>query len=237
MTNCTTMAIDHDLPASGLSEWIGKNKTFEKVPQDVQYALMKRLDLSADAIHLLPANSLPVPQLLEFSAPRLVDGLQIISPASCFTDLEINTTVVSLLTFDIPSTSFVQKLCAAAGQAILDGKTSLRDWRNSDRYLPLEAIEFWQWLMDVIHAQKAWNRALRWLDDQVKRNPTLEALQGRVKQILIRVAWRKPFSTLGNFATSVWGLSWSKATPEADSKVEDLAQGNLAFIKSPQVHA
>ncbi|TFY51253.1 hypothetical protein EVG20_g11086 [Dentipellis fragilis] len=185
-----------------LSQWIRAGKVFNASPQSVRNALAERISLSADARALLPSNDTTISDFLEFRAPRLVKTLQIVSPASCFSDIQANKTVLSMLQDDVPLPAFVSALRSVAGQAILDGKVSIRDWRHSGIFLPLDAIGLWQDMAKIIEAQQAWVKACFWLEKQVQRNPALKDHQDRVERTLAHVPWNQVLGRLGNFISS-----------------------------------
>jgi hypothetical protein len=85
-------------------------------------------------------------------------------------------------------------LMAHAGQAMLDGKTSVQHWDKKDIYLPFHALGMWDLILEAGTAKKAWQDALMWLDRQ--RDIPIQYI-GRVMKLLGTVPWKDYVKGLG----------------------------------------
>ncbi|KAF8902547.1 hypothetical protein CPB84DRAFT_1746559 [Gymnopilus junonius] len=122
-----------------LSSWMNSGKLYKDVPDFVSDELLHRLSLSEKLERLLPPPTLTISELLDFDIPPIQDTAIFRSVKSCFSNIEPQYTNVFL----------VKRLREEAGQAMLDGKVSIVDWKNKDVYLPFEVLSFWDYLHDA----------------------------------------------------------------------------------------
>jgi len=186
---------DDDSSEGDLSTWIGCGKRYSNVPAFVSNALLRLVSVSETSKPLLPSRTLKVSELLQMSLPAVSSASVFLSPSSCFTDVEPNVTTAFLLGRTIPSVAFVTKLRGAAGQAMLDGKKSIRDWKSRDTYLPFESLGVWSDLTEASTAQMSWKTALAWLKSQ---NSIPQILGDRVNAILDAAVWHGRLPGLGS---------------------------------------
>ncbi|KDR83159.1 hypothetical protein GALMADRAFT_206799 [Galerina marginata CBS 339.88] len=173
--------------------WIRKGKAYKDVPDFVSEELCRRLTLPEDALAVLPAQKLSISQLIESRFSMQVQMLQIGTPSSCFSEREPNTSLTSLLLRPVPSRKFIQQLQACSGQAMLDGKVSVKDWTQKDVYVPFSVLTWWNYLHDAISAKQAWLRAKEWLKKLNLKGDRNQEILKRVNLVLAKVAWHGSF--------------------------------------------
>lgn len=182
--------------SSNISGWIGKGKIYEDIPSFISKELLQRLEIPHNARDLLPSDTQPISVLITMEFPP-VRTLTLVHPSSCFSDREPNTTVDTLWERPVPSREFINKLRSLAGQAMLDGKTSIRDWMQKENqiYLPFSALKFWSMLLDCISTKLSWTRAMTWFRDQ--RLPS--NLIARIETTITQIPWNGSIRSLGGF--------------------------------------
>ncbi|KAJ8690007.1 hypothetical protein PTI98_012852 [Pleurotus ostreatus] len=200
------ISVDNDVPsdqanspATSLDLWIGKGRKYVDVPKLVSSELSRRVSLSAASRNLLPPDHISIAQLLHYQPPHLSQANQFIIPSSCFSAEPHNTGAGWLCDNPIPSRDFLNKLRNESGQAMLDGKKSIRYWAATHVYLPFEALGFWALLTDLHDARQIWISAKRWLDTHSIASDTSQ--QRRFKLVLERTTWRGLIPRLGRSAS------------------------------------
>ena len=108
-----------------LSLWIGQQKEYCNVPEYVSNELCRRTAPLPLVLGLLPPASLPVLQLLEFPAPRIMGTIPSTMPNTLFSVYEATHTSLECCQMPVPTRNFLRQLRASAGQAMLDGKVSI----------------------------------------------------------------------------------------------------------------
>ncbi|KAF5331103.1 hypothetical protein D9619_006031 [Psilocybe cf. subviscida] len=191
-----------------LEKWIGKSKNYKNVPLAVSAELLRRLALSDEESALLPDKNLNIPQLINVSIPSVEPFLSYSkgsAPASCFTSRSPTLTLSDIAGQRVPHLDLLNALRDAAGQAMLDGHISIRDWRDksSTHCLPFNAITFWRRLHKAAEAQEKWSLALHWLKRQVIPADIIT----RVEEAISRTPWKGEIRSLGELGLSLTHLS------------------------------
>jgi hypothetical protein len=94
-----------------------------------------------------------------------------------------------------PSHDILKVLRSCAGQAMLDGKVSVQHWDNINIFLPFDALGMWALIVEADTAKKAWQEALRWLDQQQE---ILTQYIAWVMKLLGTVPWNDYVKGLGS---------------------------------------
>ena len=176
--------------------WIGQGKQYRDVPEFVSAELCRRMSaLPAAEMLLLPSPMLPVMHLLDFPTPPITPSLKGIDAEAIFSHNKATHTSSKCLQLPSPSHEILQMLRACAGQAMLDGKTSVQHWDKRDIYLPFDALGMWDLILEASTAKKAWQDTLTWLDRQ--REVPIQYF-GRVMKILGTVPWKDYVKGLGS---------------------------------------
>ncbi|KAJ7205707.1 hypothetical protein GGX14DRAFT_397402 [Mycena pura] len=116
----------------------------------------------------LPPTSLP--QLLEWDLPPQTDVVVNgdLQPSQYFLSEEPCGNIEDILfklPLAVPPRRLVNNLNAAAGQAVIEGKTSVCTPGNPQVKLPLWVLTYWTYLLDASDAQKTWKAVMRWVKD------------------------------------------------------------------------
>jgi len=171
-------------------KWIQRGLKYQTVPFHVINAHLHALNIPETAPPL-PCSSVPITEFLCLTLP--IQSVNIITskPDQWFSNGPPKEDMSILLTHPIPNMEFLAQLKATAGQAWLDGATSVVDKRFDDSQdrLPLWVISYWIKLGAVVGTQAEWRRAKRWIEDN-SRGPSF------------------PFKTLDNlFSLLGWDMS------------------------------
>lgn len=179
-----------------LNDWIGTGKIYKDVPHFITEMLLQKLSMLEEQ-SIFPSSTLSIHQLLATHFSLQIQPIQLVSPSDCFSDIEPNTDLNDLLHRSIPSNVFLTRLRDMAGQAMLDGKRSIKDWTRKDVYLPFSALTFWYSLLRAAISKKAWQNAQAWLTKQ-KIPPDLLS---RINHVFASTSWADSISSLGSFVT------------------------------------
>ncbi|KAF8959326.1 hypothetical protein BDZ97DRAFT_1923016 [Flammula alnicola] len=211
--------------STSLHDWIGKEKAYKDVPTFVSQELLRRVALSDVEQAFLPSKTLPISSLLAIKFTQ-VQTLTLVLPASCFSEKEPNTLLNALLEWPLPSREYVNKLRDLAGQAMLDGKNSIKEWTRKDKqiYLPFSSLTFWSLLHDALAAKISWERGLGWVKQQ-KIPPTLAT---RVEAVINRVPWTGSVTSLGGFLSSITDMALFLSREMLSDSHVDLMLARLA---------
>jgi hypothetical protein len=177
-----------------LTLWIGQQKQYHNVPNFVSNELSRRTAALPSVTALLPPASLPVIQVLNFTIPIPMDPLKN-TPNNSFSFHKPTHASSECFLLPVPLTPFLNKLKACAGQAMLDGKTSVQHWNRADIFLPFDALGTWALIIEVYTAKERWNRALQWMKSYHQTIP--KQYIERVMDILHRVPWKDFIKGLG----------------------------------------
>ncbi|KAH9015478.1 hypothetical protein EDB84DRAFT_1679909 [Lactarius hengduanensis] len=188
-----------DLTADKLGDvnlWIGQGKRYHNVPSYVSDELCRRMSAVPAVTPLLPSPSLSVFLLLDFPTPPITKLRQCVDPEAAFSFNNATHTSSECLQLPAPSRTILNTLMACAGQAMLDGKISIRHWTHPDIFLPFDALGTWGLIVEADIAKKAWSNAMGWMNEQHKNIP--EQYMSRVTTLLHTVPWNSHIKGLGS---------------------------------------
>ncbi|KAF8197121.1 hypothetical protein BJ912DRAFT_923213 [Pholiota molesta] len=188
-----------DLRLPLIDDWIGKGKTYKNVPDFVAQELLQRLAIPDSIEALLPSSMLSVRQLLAIPIPPQIQPPPGISPLACFSETAPNVNLSDLPHTPIPPNIFVIQLRRVAGQAMLDGQRSIKDWSRADVYLPFSVISIWSSLLQAVVSKIAWQNAEAWLAKQKECLSAVPTLIPRINYILASTSWKGRVTSLGSF--------------------------------------
>lgn len=187
-----------DLTVSEIGDvnvWIGQGKRYQNVPEYVAKELCRRTSALPTGTSLLPSPRLPVLHLLDFPTPPITPLLQGIDAEAMFSHTRATHTSSECVQLLAPSPSILKALRACAGQAMLDGKTSVQHWDKRDVFLPFDALGMWGLILEADAAKNTWRDALTWLDQQ-HDTPTQDI--ARVMKLLGTIPWKDYVRGLGS---------------------------------------
>lgn len=178
-----------------LSLWIRQGRQYHNVPEYVSTELSRCTSPLPTETSLLPSPLLPIIHLLDFPTPPITPSLKGINAEATFSHNEATHTSSECLRLPAPSHGILQVLRACAGQAMLDGKTSVQHWDKRDVFLPFDALGMWDLVLEADTAKEAWSDALAWLYQQ--RNIPIQYI-GQVTKLLGIVPWKDYVKGLGS---------------------------------------
>jgi hypothetical protein len=182
-----------------LSLWIGQKKTYHDMPTYVSNELCQCTSVLPSAMAHLPSESLPVLQLLEVTTPQVTESFQNIKPDDLFMFYEATHTSSECFQLPAPSGAFLNQLCACAGQAMLDGKTSIQHWDKRYTFLPFDTLGTWAQILKIDAAKKAWFGAIQWMMGCPKIIPGKYVTC--IMLLLCQVPWSEYIKGLGSALT------------------------------------
>jgi len=182
-----------------LNLWIGQQKKYCNVPNFVSNELCRHTSPLHSVLELLPPTSLPVLQLLEFPTPRIMGTIPSTMPDALFSFHGATHTSLECCQLPAPTSDFLWQLRASVGQAMLDGKVSIRHWDREDIFLPFDALGTWAFILEINTAKKAWIDVLHWMEEQ--HHTILEEYTARIKSLLCQVPWKEFIKGLGSGLT------------------------------------
>ncbi|KAJ3503541.1 hypothetical protein NMY22_g18215 [Coprinellus aureogranulatus] len=186
-----------------LNDWIGKGRVYKDPPKAVSDEVIRLVSLPiSDISSLLPG--LPdavIIQLVQYSLPSQSACAFPSTPSfSCSAPDMTLTDFLNCANCCIPTVTTIQNLRQEAGQAILDGNSSISvvystggPQGTTPKHLPLSVLGLWDYLSRAIHAQAVWRDGVRWvitapgLDDRILT---------RALALMHRVPWAEGISTL-----------------------------------------
>lgn len=183
-----------------LSLWIGQQKEYHNVPAYVSNELCRRTSPLPSVLELFPSASLPVLELLGFPTPRITDTALAIPPDEVFSFNEATHSSLECCQLPAPTRKLLRQLRASAGQAMLDGKVSIRHWHKGDVFLPFDALGTWAFILEIDTAKKAWIDALHWMEEHHHTIP--EEYMARIMSLLGQVPWKDHVKGLGSGLTT-----------------------------------
>ena len=175
--------------------WIGQGRRYQNVPEYVAKELCRRTSALPTETSLLPSPQLPVLHLLDFPTPPVTPSLKDIDAEAMFSSTIATHTSSECLQLLAPSPNILKALKSCAGQAMLDGKTSVQHWDKRDVFLPFDALGMWGIILEADAAKNAWRDALAWLDQQ-HNAPT--PYIARVTKLLGTIPWKDYVKGLGS---------------------------------------
>ena len=178
-----------------VNTWIGQGKTYHDVPEYVSRELCHRISAPPTVTSLLPSPWLPVIHLLDFPTPQVTQSLKGVDAEAVFSHNGATHPSSEYLWLPAPSRSILEALLACAGQAMLDGKTSVQHWDERDVFLPFDALGMWDLILEADSSKKAWQGALAWLDQQ--HGIPIQHI-ARVMKLLGTVPWKDYIKGLGS---------------------------------------
>jgi len=162
--------------SSYIDEWIKNGKAYRDVPHFISLELQRRVATPPEAEALLPNPSLPISGLLSAVFCQQIQTLQFVVPSSCFSEHPPNTSPFQdLLQRPIPNPDIIRWLRSHAGQAMLDGKCSIKDWTRGI-YFPFSVLGSWSSLHEAATAKVAW------------RIPIMRTISIRIKRITLSLS-------------------------------------------------
>ena len=174
--------------------WIGQGKQYLNVPAYVSKELCHRTTALPMETSLLPSALLPVIHLLDFPLPPITTS-QCLDAEALFSHNAATHTSSECLRLPSPSPGILRALRACAGQAMLDGKISVRHWDKRDVFLPFDALGMWALIVEANTAQNAWRNALRWFHRQQEMPMEYAA---KITNLLGTVSWKDYIKDLGS---------------------------------------
>ncbi|KAG1722730.1 uncharacterized protein EDB91DRAFT_1088025 [Suillus paluster] len=189
-------ALSH-LPAA--SRWINRGQIFPDtlpLPDDLRQLCAAILTIPDGMLtSLLPRDDISVASLINHRLPQI--AMWPFDQSIQF-DEDLPTATVDPQG-QIPPVPYIERLGNEFGQALLDGKRSIRDPRNLNTLLPLWVIEFW-WALHSAHEHKThWVKAARWIREKQKTGRDLELFR-EAETLLRLLPWNR--SLRGPAATS-----------------------------------
>ncbi|KDQ60705.1 hypothetical protein JAAARDRAFT_45525 [Jaapia argillacea MUCL 33604] len=198
MTFMTRVLTRRDEKKFVSSEWVGQGKTYVDVPSHVSDELCRRLEIPPNAKRLLPADSLPIAELITFPLPDISTASEAIHLLAAFSHHPPNVSIEAISARSIPPLRVLQHLRASAGQAMLDGMLSIHDQEHDDSFLPFSIISYWLALHPTIQQRDNWARALEWLKGlPVSACPELVEVRRQVVEALSRTGWKDEIAGCG----------------------------------------
>lgn len=182
-----------------LSLWIGQQKKYHNVPTYVSNELCQRTSVSPSVLAHLPSESLPVLRLLDLTTPHVTESFQNVKPEDLFMFHVATHTSLECFQLPTPSNTLLNRLHACAGQAMLDGKTSIQHWERRDVFLPFDVLGTWAHILKIDAAKKAWFRAMQWVSGCPKSIPGEYVT--RIMSLLRQVPWNEYIKGLGSALT------------------------------------
>ncbi len=162
---------DCDLPAFKASEWIGTNRPYVNVPEEVSNAKNRCLEVPTSFSSQFPSPTLSVVDVLAFTLPEMSNGI-VTSKTALWFSKDIPTTAPDCLWMrPVVSESYLKVLERDFGQAWLDGAQSMIDPRfNSGRdRLPLWMLGFWRKMVNIIRDRQQWKHSIQWLQSEKEK--------------------------------------------------------------------
>jgi hypothetical protein len=170
--------------------WVGQGKRYHDVPDFVSNELCRHTSTLTTEMSLLPSPSIPVLRLLNFPTPPITTVLQGIKAEELFSHNTATHTSLECLQLPAPSHGILKSLRACAGQAMLDGKISVRHWDHDGIFLPFNALGTWTLIVEADTAKNAWRDGLRWLDQQHRDEGTSTQYISCVAKLLGALPWK-----------------------------------------------
>ena len=178
-----------------VNTWIRQGKTYHDVPEYVSRELCCHISAPPSAISLLPSPQLPIIHLLDFPTPQITLSLKVVDAEATFSYSGATHPSSECLSLPAPSCGILKALLACAGQAMLDGKTSVQHWDKRDVLLPFDALGTWELILEADSSKKAWRGALTWLDQQ--HGLPIQYI-GQVMKLLGIAPWKDYVKGLGS---------------------------------------
>lgn len=180
------------------SEWIGRGKSWPlKPPRPLHQAIEASLQIPELFRVAIPKPQITVNNLLKFPLPKPGSGSDPSTLSSYFTtDPNGTLSIHDLLEIPLPSRTLVQKIHTEWCQAFLDGKTSLVDWRFSQRgkVYPPWVIGWWLNIFDAVDAQVHWTECKAWLIERVSQGGNLAEISSQALATFSSLAWNVPLN-------------------------------------------
>lgn len=119
---------------------------------------------------------MPVAQFLSLKPPALSTQLVMTNVDAWFSKEQVadaKTRITLLHSYPIPKREFLDKLGKHAGQAWLDGMTSLVDPRFDEEIRwPLWVLTFWKKMLYILRAHNLWTKCQKWLEYEKQNHQT-----------------------------------------------------------------
>jgi hypothetical protein len=171
-----------DPPPGTLAAWIGQGRKYKDVPEAISKAVIARVSISNDVLeNLLPGiEDATISTLLSYSLPSVSQTTNFLKAESFFSHSPPTLQLEDLLKqpdCSLPAPTTLTQLRAYVGQAILDGRVSIRlqSVPQAGPLLPLNVLGLWQRLLEISSTQKLWKDACQWLCNSPGIDGELEA--------------------------------------------------------------
>ena len=179
--------------------WIGQGKLYQDVPEYVSKELCRRMSTPTTEMSLLPSPSLAVLHLLDFPTSPITTSLQGVKPEELFSYNAATHATLECLRLPAPSNDILRSLRTCAGQAMLDGKISVKHWDHDGIFLPFNALGTWALIVEADTAKNAWRDGLRWLD-RLHRNEVIPTQYvPHVMKLLGTLPWKDHIKGLSSW--------------------------------------
>lgn len=214
-----TVEADEDLPSFNASKWIGTNRTFKDVPEEVSREKRRQLQVPHYTNCQFPSKSLSVTALLALRLPKLSNAIITTKLAVWFSkDAPSSLEPKWLWERPIPSDKHLRALEREFGQMWLDGAQSIIDPRFNDgrEQLPLWMVGFWREMASLIRDQDKWKHSVQWLEVEKKRRGQTQETVKLINETLIKlntIAWNTELASTSVIAstlslTTLLGNEW-----------------------------
>ncbi|KAG2063252.1 hypothetical protein BDR04DRAFT_1123391 [Suillus decipiens] len=184
----------HVVTHPAAATWIGKGKIFPatavEMPDDLEslYDATMAVPNEIRAI-VLPDPNLPVSRFLEFRLPSISLKEAEEKAESFFQTTPAQYDLMALMSQDLPPKRFVDDAHRAVGQAILDGKCSIRSPHHTSHALPLWVITLWKELHNAHGVKPVWAEGNNWLQNRIEEGGPDSAIFLRAHRHLSLLAW------------------------------------------------
>ncbi|KAG1803908.1 uncharacterized protein HD556DRAFT_1437643 [Suillus plorans] len=170
--------------------WINQGLKFldqRPLPNDLHQLCIGVTTVPANILtRLLPSDNISVTDLIKFRLPKI--GQWPFSEKIMFQEDPPRGKL--FIRSEIPPEPYIEELRKKFGQAMLDGKISMRDPRTPDARLPLWVIEFWWALHCAYNSRREWSEGMDWIREKQEGGHHHRVFRD-VKQQLAILPWNK----------------------------------------------
>ncbi|KAG2030460.1 hypothetical protein BDR03DRAFT_1017098 [Suillus americanus] len=174
--------------------WVGKGRMFPatavEIPDDLESLYDATMAVPNEIrAAVLPDPSLPVSRFLEFQLPSISSQDAEEKAESCFETTPAQYNLTALMSQDLPPKQFVDDAHRAVGQALLDGKRSIRNPHHASHPLPLWVITLWKELYGAHGVKPVWVEGNNWLQNRIEEGGPDIAIFLRAHRHLALLPW------------------------------------------------
>ncbi|KAG1855268.1 hypothetical protein F4604DRAFT_1685752 [Suillus subluteus] len=174
--------------------WVGKGRMFPatavEIPDDLESLYDATMAIPNEIrAAVLPDPSLPVSRFLEFQLPSISSKDAEEKAESCFQTTPAQYNLTALMSQDLPPKQFADDAHRAVGQALLDGKRSIRNPHHASHPLPLWVITLWKELYGAHGVKPVWVEGNSWLQNRIEEGGPDTAIFLRAHRHLALLPW------------------------------------------------